>query len=304
MPSLEWIFLAFLNALKLSWQSFIDLLPYVIAGVLVSEILKLTSWTKLIYKWTSKSPVIAVIAATVLGILSPLCTWGTVPIVIQMYKAKVHIAPLVVYLSCSSLMNPQLFVITWGGLGELGPEMALVRLLCVTIFGLLLGAILYQVPPRLIVRPNFPQDDEEIDAIKNRAKKTFEIKKFALSCLDNFRFIIVYVVIGVLIGEVVNAYIPTTWLYYLFQPGKITSVFFAALLGVPVYACGGGAIAMVASFLRSGMSKGSAMAFLVVGPATRIAPLMAIASLLRPLFIVAYCALVIAFSLVVGMIYI
>ena len=99
------------------WQ----LVPYVVSGVILGEILKFTSWTKLIYRGISKSPLFSVVVAAIVGMVSPLCTYGTIPVVLQLFRVGIHISPLATFLATSSLMNPQLFIITWGGLG---PELS------------------------------------------------------------------------------------------------------------------------------------------------------------------------------------
>jgi len=88
--------------------------PYVLAGVILGEILKLTSWTKLVYVWTAKSRFLSILTASALGMISPLCTYGTVPVILQLFRAGVPLAPLATFLSVSSEMNPQLLVFTWG----------------------------------------------------------------------------------------------------------------------------------------------------------------------------------------------
>ena len=51
-------------------------------------------------------------------------------------------------------------------------------------------------------------------------------------------------------------------------PGRRTCR--ASTVGVPLYACGGGTIPLLQEWLRSGMSIGSAAAFMITGPATKI----------------------------------
>jgi len=103
---LDWYIQTIPIFLEKCWNNLINLFPYLIIGVLISELLKFTSWTKIIYKWASKSPVIAVISAAIIGMVSPLCTYGTIPVVCELYKSGVHVAPLVTFLAASSLMNP------------------------------------------------------------------------------------------------------------------------------------------------------------------------------------------------------
>lgn len=89
----------------------------------------------------------------------------------------------------------------------------------------------------------------------------------------------------------------------MFRPGEWASAALAAVLGVPLYACGGGTIPLVRSLLRQGMSEGAALAFFISDPATRVTPLMALAAVLRPGFILAYVCALLAYSIVVGVLY-
>jgi uncharacterized membrane protein YraQ (UPF0718 family) len=54
----------------------------------------------------------------------------------------------------------------------------------------------------------------------------------------------------------------------------------------------------------NGMGKGTALAFFIVGPATRPAPLAAMATLFTPLFLVAYCLFLIVSAVLMGLVYI
>ncbi len=293
---LEYIIFILYNA----GVSLLELAPYIVFGVIVGEVLKLTSWTKLIYKGVNRSPFAAILVAAVLGMLSPLCTYGTVPVMLQLFKAKVPIAPLITFLSVSAMMNPQLFIYTWGGLG---PEMALARAAAVLVFGILLGLCLYRVPQSRLVNASAVTADSAEQEILSRGKKKFVLKEFLKNIFDGLTFVGFYIVIGVLISAVIDVLVPKEWLTAVFQGNGFVSLLVSALLGVPLYACGGGVIPVVREFIAQGMSKGEALAFLFVGPATRVTPLMALTVILRPVVIVLYVILVIAFSLLIGVIY-
>jgi len=293
---IEYLLLIFYTAGK----SLLDLAPYIIFGVIVGELLKLTSWTKLIFKGVSRAPFGAILVASILGMVSPLCTYGTVPVVLQLFKAKVPISPLITFLTVSAMMNPQLFIYTWGGLG---PEMAITRAGAVLIFGLILGLFLYRIPQSWIVNPLALTDNSSEQDILNRAKKQFILKKFIAEVANGLLFVGFYIVIGVLASSFIDVLVPKSWLKTIFQGNGFVSLLISALLGVPLYTCGGGIIPVVRGFLAGGMGKGEALAFLFVGPATRITPLMALAVILRPVVIVIYVLLVITYSILIGSIY-
>jgi uncharacterized membrane protein YraQ (UPF0718 family) len=301
MLTLEWIAAGIPVLLINCLKTLLSLLPYLAAGIMVGELLKFTSWTKLVYKGVSRSPAAAVISAAIIGIISPLCTYGTIPVVIELYKSKVHIAPLFAFLAASSLMNPQLFILTAGGIGL---EMALVRTLAVFAFSLAAGMLCYVIPEKLMIRKDISFYDNGGENIINREKKFFIVKQYGINCWHNLRHLGVYLTIGIIIGAIVELYIPRGLVAAAFRAGKIQSILAGALLGIPLSPCGGSAIPIVSGMISNGMGKGTALAFFIVGPATRPAPLAAMATLFIPLFLAAYCLFLIVSAVLMGLVYV
>ncbi len=86
----------------------------------------------------------------------------------------------------------------------------------------------------------------------------------------------------------------------VFGGNEAWGVLMAATIGVPLYACGGGTIPLLRSWLAEGMSMGSAAAFMITGPATKITNLGAVKNVLGIKRFLLYLAFVMLFSLVAG----
>ncbi len=69
-----------------------------------------------------------------------------------------------------------------------------------------------------------------------------------------------------------------------------------------MYACGGGTIPLIQQWLVDGMSYGSAAAFMITGPATKITNLGAVKIVLGIRHFMLYLAYVAVFSFVCGMV--
>ena len=274
------------------WQ----LAPYVIVGVLLGEALRHTPAASLLERICRQSPMVSVLASALLGMASPLCTYGTVPVVLELLRTGVPVAPLATFLATSSLMNPQLFTITWGGLG---PRVALARVVAVLLFGLILGFVLFALPRSFSVLPVIDQHP----APKPRKKRVFTLSDYLKRSWHTLEFVGFYVLLGVLLGAAIEVVVPGRWILVLFGAGGWWQVLTASLMGVPLYACGGGTIPLVRALLEQGMAPAAALAFLLAGPATRVTALMALATILRPAFIVAYVVLLVAYSVVAGVTY-
>lgn len=74
----------------------------------------------------------------------------------------------------------------------------------------------------------------------------------------------------------------------------------AATIGVPLYACGGATIPLLQGWLVNGMSMGSAAAFMLTGPATKITNLGAVKIVLGVRRFLLYILYIILFSLFTG----
>jgi uncharacterized membrane protein YraQ (UPF0718 family) len=193
-------------------------------------------------------------------------------------------------------MNPQLFLITWGGIQL---EMALVLAGAVLLLGLIGGLILLRIPARWAVNPRIgnPMD------VPNGGGESSDGESFLSGFWKSLQFVGFYIVIGILLGTLVEVFVPADWILMLLGPDRFQSVLLASILGVPLYACGGGTVPLVRSLMQSGMSQGAALAFFIVGPATRITPLLALATVVRPLFIAVYLVFVLGCALVAGALY-
>ena len=277
---------------------FLQLAPYIIIGVLIGEALKFTSWTKLIYRYINNRPLVAVVFATVLGIISPLCTYGTVPVLITLYGAGISVYPLISFLAASSMMNPQLFIMTGGGLGW---DMAAARLIAVLIFGIFIGFATMLIPERFIVREILLTSDNE--SIENKIKPPFTWKSYFENSFKTLLFVMKMMLIGIAIASLVELLPVNLWMEKI-DVASPFSVVLAAITGIPLYACGGGTIPMISSLMAQGMSRGSALAFMIAGPATRITSLAAICVILKKRYIALYTLLLLLFSVAAGIYYI
>ena len=276
------------------------LLPYILAGVALGELLRFAPWLNVLTRTLRRNRGLALGLATVLGAVSPLCTYGTVPVVLRLFRAGVALPPLAAFLAASSLINPQLLIMTWGGLG---PGLALARMAVTLCFGLLLGWSVRVLPREWAINPGLTDTETAAAGETSVPARGFTVRRFLAGCWSSLAHLGFYLVIGSLLGAGVEVLVPDRWLGVLLRPGRWYTVMLASLLGVPLYACGGGVIPLVRELVQRGMSPGAALGFFLVGQATRPAPLLALAALFRPRFILLYLGGLTAFAVLAGMIY-
>jgi uncharacterized membrane protein YraQ (UPF0718 family) len=279
---------------KSSSITMMNLFPYVVTGVVVSEALKYIAWGNLLTRLATTAPFRTVLFSVALGIVSPMCTYGSLPIVLALLSMGFPVAALVPFLVASSMMNPQLFLITWGGIS---PAMALARLTAIIIFSSLFGLILLHTKTSWILNPNLKQNGHP----DPRAHKLFVPGEFLKGSMHSLQFVGFYIILGVLLGSVVERLMPAEWLLDVFKKLRWMGILIVALMGVPLYACGGGTIPLIAVMLEKGMSPGAALAFFIVGPVTRVTPLIALATIIRPRLIALMIFVVILYAIGLGL---
>ena len=106
--------------------------------------------------------------------------------------------------------------------------------------------------------------------------------------------------LGVALSALLQRYVPANVVAGLFGDNEGFGVLMAATIGVPLYACGGGTIPLLQAWLVDGMSMGSAAAFMITGPATKITNLGAVKIVLGAKRFALYWAFIILFALATG----
>ena len=108
--------------------------------------------------------------------------------------------------------------------------------------------------------------------------------------------------LGILLSALFQRYVPQEIMVDVFGGNEAWGVLMAATIGVPLYACGGGTIPLIQGWLAEGMSLGSAAAFMITGPSTKITNLGALKIVLGIRRFLLYIGFVMLFSFLTGII--
>ena len=235
--------------------------------------------------------VFGIIPACLLGIASPLCMYGTIPIAASFSRQGMREDWLASFMMASILLNPQLIIYS----AALGPAALTVRIISCFLCGIAAGLLLYLF---FRDRPFFNFDGfverESHDTDPNLFIRY--IKNFG----RNVKATGAYFLFGIALSALFQRYVPQGLMVNLFGGNEAWGVLMAATIGVPLYACGGGTIPLLQQWLWEGMSMGSAAAFMLTGPATKITNLGAVKIVLGARNFALYWAFIILFSLLTG----
>lgn len=274
-----------------------QILPYWLLGILLGSIISVFVKDHIhgLFRRLGgkKLGVLGIIPASVLGIASPLCMYGTIPLAASFSKSGMKDDWLAAFMMSSILLNPQLIIYSTA-LGETALAMRIVSCFLCGIAAGLLVRIFYKEKSFF----NFSGFDEP----KNRDTDPNLLLRLLKNIGRNIKATGLWFLIGVILSVLFQRYVPTELVSSLFGKNKGFGILMAATIGVPLYACGGGTIPLLMQWLASGMSMGSAAAFMITGPSTKITNLGAVKIVLGIKRFLLYLAFVMVFSLITGMV--
>jgi len=273
-----------------AWRQVIQLGPYVIGGVLLAALLgqlDLRRWLACL----SRSSPISILGAACVGGLSPLSTYGTVPMLGQLLREGASPGPVLAFLVASSMVNPQLFFLVLGGLGA---RLALAQLVGMLVLSLVVGWVAARMPPTLFLQPSTVSSPSAV-------RPPFTWKRFVADVIRMLDWIGLTFIAGVILSAAIQVIVPSSWVTWLIGQSRWIGVLAAGILGVPLYACGGSAVPILAGLTQMGLGSGAALAFLLSGPATRVTALAAVGSLLNRRALIAYVVYIVIGAAIVGL---
>lgn len=238
------------------------------------------------------SSIIGIIAASILGVASPLCMYGTIPIAASFSRGGIRDEWLASFMMSSILLNPQLIIYS----AALGVKVLVVRIVTCFLCGIVAG---------LVIRFFFKKKNffrfESFDEPKNRDTDPNIFKRLLKNLYRNFRATGLYFLIGILLSAIFQRYVPAEAVTFMFGGNEAWGVLMASTVGVPLYVCGGGTIPILKTWLMNGMSLGSAAAFMITGPATKITNLGALKVVLGIKHFLFYWAFIIVYACLSGL---
>lgn len=273
---------------------FEQIAPYYVYGTLIGSLISVFAKERIHALFVricgSDAGVLGVIPASALGIASPLCMYGTIPLAASFSRCGVGDDWLAAFMMSSILLNPQLIAYS----AALGTTVLCVRVISCFFTGIAAG---------LCVRYFFGGKFFSFDGFaepENRDTDSSIIIRFIKNVWRNIRATGPMFLLGIFLAALFMRYVPQDGFAALFGERNGFGVLMAATVGVPLYACGGGTIPLLREWLADGMSVGAAAAFMISGPATKITNLGAVKIVLGAKRFALYLAFVMLASFISG----
>jgi uncharacterized protein len=255
---------------------------------------------------------VAVVAASLLGALSPFCSCGVIPLIAGLLGAGVPLPPVMAFWLASPLMDPETFVIT---AAQLGWGFAVAKTITAIVMGLFGGAVAHALTrggwvgtilrgspapscgcgARKLLNPPAP-----VWAFWRDAERRAAFAKEALSVLT---FLTPWMAVAFFGESLMTAWLPAEAVGAWLGRDGAFAIPLAVAIGVPAYLNGFAAVPLIAGLIGLGMSPGVGLAFLTAGGVTSVPAMAAVFSLVRPRVFAIYLGCAAAGSAVAGYAY-
>ncbi|MDR2924099.1 MAG: permease [Treponema sp.] len=236
--------------------------------------------------------VLGVIPASLLGIASPLCMYGTIPIAASFAEKGMEEDWIAAFMMASILLNPQLIFYS----AALGIPALVIRFVNCFLCGILAG---------ICTRVFFKSKPFFAFTVFEKTINRDTDPNIFLRLLKNFgrniRATGLYFLAGIALSALFQSYVPQEAFAKLFGNNRGFGLLMAATVGVPLYVCGGGTIPLLQAWMQNGMSMGAAASFMISGPAMKITNLGALKIVLGIKHFVFYLLFAVLFALLSGL---
>ena len=228
--------------------------------------------------------------------------YGTIPICAAFSRKGIRDDFLAAFMMSSVLLNPQLIIYS----AALGGKVLAVRLVSCFICGIVAGLLVrlcYYKEESVVSEKHTFFDFSSFDDPHNHDTHPNIAIRLLLNILRNVKATGLWFLLGIVLSAIFQRYVPADSFAAMFgKEHEGFGLLMAATIGVPLYVCGGGTIPLISQWLADGMSVGSAAAFMITGPATKITNLGALKIALGIKHFIIYLIFVILFALITGVV--
>lgn len=304
------------------WDGIWHILPFLAIGVLIGAAIRTWKFHVRLRKSLPNFGSWAVLGATVIAVISPLCACGVLPIMVSLVTSGVPLAPAMALLVASPLMSVEGYMVT---AGLLGTTWANAKLAAALFMGLFAGLVTHLVAKRgfsveEMFRGKVPEGDMHEpgcdhriacncpDRWSNRIGRRYPNKFviFWAKALELLWAVGKYTLVGLVIEVLAARYVPAEWIAAVFGSRAWYTPVLVALASTPLhvnqFTAAGILFGPVNVLERLGqdISWSAGMAFLIGGPVTALPAMGVFLSLFRPRVFWLYLGICLAGTLIVA----
>ena len=278
----------FYDIFSASWTLLEQSSIYILFGLAVGGMLKVFLSPAYVANHLGTGRFGSVFKAALFGIPIPLCSCGVLPAAASLKKQGASNGATVAFLIATPESGVDSISITWA---LLDPIMTIARPVSAFISACVAGTAENflrspEAPPSAKPDLSCPLDNccDGVDCppeVHQAHHGFFEKFRVGLkyAATDLWADLAGWFFVGILLAGIITVLVPDA-VFSRYLGGGISSMLFMLLFGIPIYICATASTPIAAAFIMKGVSPGTTLVFLLVGPATNVTSLSVVIGLL------------------------
>lgn len=134
--------------------------------------------------------------------------------------------------------------------------------------------------------------------------KKIKWKEMAKALVNiGLRQILLYFMIFVAVGFLINYFVPTSYIMALFSSENVLAVPLAGFIGLPIYISGESSIPLIKALMAGGASEGAMLAFMITGQGTSAWVIAGVATFMKKRVLGLYVLFILIGGILLGYVY-
>ena len=249
-------------------------------------------------RWLSHRGWLGYFLGATLGAVTPFCSCSTIPMTVGLLRAGVPFGATMSFVLASPLLNP---IILTMFLALLGWKACLAYGSVTFVMAMICGAALSIM--------GMAKDVKNVRINGGSARKeklpTFakKLKRAFAGAWNDFRGVLLYLIIGVAIGAIVYGYVPGNFVMKLAGPHNPVAIPVAAIIGIPLYVRAETVIPIAVALTQKGMSIGAVIALIIGGAGMSIPEMSMLAGIFKVRLVAIFVIMVFVTAVVAGFVF-
>jgi uncharacterized membrane protein YraQ (UPF0718 family) len=289
------MFAFFVEVFQASWHLLKQSSFYILFGLLVGGVLKLYLSPSYVAAHLGRGRFSSVFKAALLGIPIPLCSCGVLPAAATLKKQGANNGAVTAFLISTPESGVDSISMTWA---LLDPIMTVARpvsaFLSAAVAGIAENIFAFKNPQKSLSDPVA----DLAPVPKGFVPKIQEGYRYATQ--DLWPGLVGWFFIGILLAGCITVMIPDA-VFAKWLGGGFSSMLLMLLIGIPLYICASASTPIAAAFIMKGVSPGTALVFLLTGPATNATALIVLIGILGKRAVALYLFSIAVVSVLCGL---
>lgn len=296
-----------------TYRIVLDSAFFILLGFLLAGLLHEFVDTSRIGRALGERSLKSILKAAFVGGPLPLCSCGVLPMAVALRKKGASREAVVSFLISTPETGEEAILITWG---LLGPVMAIARPVVAIVTAVVAGLVSLVAGGKddgsPLTGPDEPADDcsscagdahggepEPPARGTSLRERGSRIGRYAfVTMVDEIAF---WMILAFLATGLLGALLPQDF-FLRFLPWPLLSMAVMALVGIPMYVCASASTPVAAAMMAKGLDPGSALVFMLTGPATNASTIAVVARLFGRRFVAIYLGSIFGVAIVSGLV--